>query len=83
MENLGKSASDAAKAFTAFHKELYKGLSIDYNELKKVCKSLDLEENEDYFFKTPDEYNKEFINLVTVGCTLKQAYELLKETYNF
>lgn len=66
-----------------FHKALYQCCSLEYNELKKVCDPDDLQNNEELFFLIPDEYNQEFINLVTVGCSIKQAYELLKEAYEF
>lgn len=82
-KNIGKLANDAAKALNDFHKALYQCCNSEYNELKKVCDPFDLEKNEEFFFMVPDEYNQEFINLVKVGCSIKQAYEIIKETYEF
>jgi len=79
--DLGISAEQAANAVKNLHKALYRCFNKDYSELQKVAVPEDLKENEHFFFEIPDEYNTEFIRLVTVGCTMKQACEILKETY--
>ena len=79
--DLGYTAEQAANAIRNFHKAMYKCFNKDYQELQKVSDPADLEENEHFFFEIPDEFNTEFINLVIVGCSVKQAYEILKETY--
>ena len=83
LENLGHIAEQAAIAAKNFHIALYKCFNKDYTELIKVADPTDLKENEHFFFEIPDEHNTEFINLVIVGCTMKQAFEILKETYKF
>jgi hypothetical protein len=81
--DLGYTAENAANAIRDFHKAMYRCFNRDYMELQKVAIPEDLMENEDFFFNLPDEYNTDFINLVITGLTLKQSYEMLKETYEF
>lgn len=81
--DLGYTAEQAANAMINFHKAMYRFFNSEYLKLQTVSDPKDLEENEQLFFNTPEEYNAEFINLVTVGCTMQQAFDILKETYKF
>lgn len=87
MENPGEQLNNAllqaSKSLKDFHKELYKTFNKSYSDLQKVSDPEDFANNEHLFFKVPDELNADFVNLVTVGSSLKQAYEILKDTYKF
>lgn len=78
-----ESLDAASKGISRFHVEFYKSLSEKYQQLKLVAIPDDLTENIDYFYNLPEEYDEQFIRAVTQGLSLKEAFELLKETYNF
>ena len=61
-----------------FHLEL-----VFILEIKMVCRPEDWNENNHFALKIPEQYRKELINMLTFGFSIKESYDLLKETYKF
>ncbi|MBU4536970.1 MAG: hypothetical protein L6264_07390 [Weeksellaceae bacterium] len=52
-------------------------------EIKTVCNPQDWRENGFFFFLLPKVFREDLRQMLIVGFTIKEAYDLLKETYNF
>ena len=52
-------------------------------DIESVCRPDDWKTNNTLAWITPLNYRQELINMVAFGFTLKEAYDLLKEAYNF
>ncbi|MDF2931227.1 MAG: hypothetical protein K0R36_558 [Chryseobacterium sp.] len=84
MDNyeLNKNNDEAKHSILKFI-ELYGDQSNNYHYIRVVSSDEDLSTNEDYFMLIPQEYEERFINALAAGLKAKEAYELLKETFEF
>lgn len=81
--DLGGLMKQAGEAMQNFIGAMYKVQSDNYQKVKTVSSDDNLPMNEEYFMQVPQEYEKRYINALAAGLKAKEAYELLKETFEF
>ncbi len=54
-----------------------------YTELQKVCTPDDWNKNNCFAVLLPELYRNELIKMVAFGFSIRESYDLLKETYKF
>lgn len=52
-------------------------------ELEKITQPKYLDSAKSILFDIPKKYHKDFINMIIVGILPKEAFDLLKDTYQF
>ncbi|WP_426473426.1 hypothetical protein [Chryseobacterium balustinum] len=82
LNNIGGYFNEAKHSILKFI-ELYRDQSNNYHKIRVVSSDEDLSTNEDYFMHIPKEYEERYINALSAGLKAKEAYELLKETFEF
>jgi hypothetical protein len=83
LNNLGDLMNEAREAMQNFIGAMYKVQSNNYQKVRVVSSDEDLATNEEYFMQIPQEFEERYINALVTGLKAEEAYELLKETYEF
>jgi len=83
LNNLGDLMNEAREAMQKFIGAMYKVQSNNYQKVRVVSSDEELPTNEDYFMQIPQEFEERYINALASGLKAKEAYDLLKETFEF
>jgi len=82
-ENFGDIMRQAAENTKAFHSAFYKVYSENYRNIQVVSNDENISDNEEFFMLIPQEYEEQYVNVLTAGLKGKEAHDLLRETYGF